>query len=435
MRAAGAPRIRPAVAVQTLFVLFGVFIAASFPFLSLFLDGKGLTAGEIGAVIAVMAIARVLLSPLWGHLADTSLGRRRALQIGALGGAIGALALFGAETYPAIVATAFVFAGLSATVAPNVDAIALEFLGDDRMTEYGRIRGWESLAYATTCLLVGVLLQQVGIRWVMPVVAFAALAIFVWAIVAIEPDRPARSIRHGRLGAVGAVFRAAPRFWMFLLALLLVWTGFNAAWNFIGLKIERAGGGALLVGIGTALGGLVEVPVMRLSSRFSKRFGLRAVYVAGCIVYATGFLLWGLVEDPTVLSVLTVFEGAGFALLFTTMVVVIGRMLPSSLYSTGQSLAATMGFRDRADHRRRPRRPGVRSLRSGDALRRGIAAHARRRGGGVDRAVDARAVPPRTGRRPRALSAVRGRFAPRRGLDVRCPETLTRRSMWSARSS
>jgi len=76
MRADGARRIRPAVAVQTLFVLFGVFIAASFPFLSLFLDGKGLTAGEIGAVIAAMAIARVLLSPLWGHLADTTLGRR-----------------------------------------------------------------------------------------------------------------------------------------------------------------------------------------------------------------------------------------------------------------------------------------------------------------------------------------------------------------------
>ncbi len=298
MRAVGAPRIRPAVAVQTLFVLFGIFIAASFPFLSLFLDGKGLTAGEIGVVIAAMAIARVLLSPLWGHLADTSLGRRRALQIGALGGAIGAFALFGAETYPAIIVAAFAFAGLSATVAPNVDAIALEFLGDDRMTEYGRIRGWESLAYATACLLIGVLLQQVGIRWAMPVVASAALAIFLWAAVAIEPDRPARSIRHGRLGAVGAVFRAAPRFWMFLLALLLVWTGFNAAWNFIGLKIERAGGGPLLVGIGTALGGLVEVPVMRLSSRFSKRFGLRAVYVAGCVVYATGFLLWGLVEDP-----------------------------------------------------------------------------------------------------------------------------------------
>ena len=80
MRAAGARRIRPAVAVQTLFVLFGVFIAASFPFLSLFLDGKGLTAGEIGAVIAAMAIARLLLSPLWGHLAHVQALPRKTLR-------------------------------------------------------------------------------------------------------------------------------------------------------------------------------------------------------------------------------------------------------------------------------------------------------------------------------------------------------------------
>ena len=85
---------------------------------------------------------------------------------------------------------------------------------------------------------------------------------------------------------------------MFLLAVLFVWTGFNAAWNFIGLKIARGGGGPLLIGIGVALGGLVEVPIMRMSSRLSVRFGLRSVYVAGCVVYATGFLLWGLVEDP-----------------------------------------------------------------------------------------------------------------------------------------
>jgi PPP family 3-phenylpropionic acid transporter len=336
-------RIRPAVAVQTLFILFGVVIAAYFPFLSLFLDSKGLTAGEIGGVIAAMAVARVVLSPMWGHLADTTIGRRHALQIGAVGGAVGALALFAAESNTAIVATAVVLAGVSATIAPNVDAIALAYLGD-RMTDYGRMRGWESLSYATTCLMCGVVLERVGARWVMPIVAMAALAVFAWTIVAIEPDRPEHRIRHGRLGAVGAVFRAAPRFWVFLLALLLVWTGFNAAWNFIGLRIERAGGGPLLLGVGTALGGLVEVPVMRLSSRLSNRLGLRRVFVAGCLVYAFGFLLWGLVEDPTLLSILTVFEGAGFALLFTTMVVVIGRMLPSTLYSTGQSLAATMGF-------------------------------------------------------------------------------------------
>jgi len=342
--AAPAAGVRPAVAVQMLFVLFGVLIAALFPFLSLFLDGKGLTAGQIGVVIAGMALARMLLSPMWGHLADTTIGRRAALQIGALGGAAAALALFAVHRYAGIVVAAFALAGLTATMGPNVDAIALEYLGDARMNEYGRIRGWESLSYAGTCFVVGFVLQQVGVRWSMPIFAAGSLAVFVWSALAITADRPAHKAEHGRLGAVGAVFREAPRYWVFLLASLFVWTGFNAAWNFIGLRIERAGGGALLIGVGAMLGGLVELPVMRSSSRLSGRYGLRPVYVAGCVVYAAGFLLWGLVEDPTVLSALTIFEGVGFSLLFTTTVVVIGRMLPSTLYSTGQSLSLTVGF-------------------------------------------------------------------------------------------
>jgi len=39
-----------------------------------------------------------------------------------------------------------------------------------------------------------------------------------------------------------------------------------------------------------------------------------------------------------------VFEGMGFSLLFTTSVVVVGRLLPSSLYSTGQSMVQTVGL-------------------------------------------------------------------------------------------
>ena len=124
-------------------------------------------------------------------------------------------------------------------------------------------------------------------------------------------------------------------------------------------------------------------------------------------MYATGFCCGVWSRSRRSCPSCTVFEGAGFASLFTTMVVVIGRMLPSNLYSTGQSLAATMGFGiapiigaglgglcSIATVRRR-------------SLRRRLAAHARRRCRGVGRAVDARAVPARTGRRARALSAVR----------------------------
>jgi MFS transporter, PPP family, 3-phenylpropionic acid transporter len=335
--------VRPSVAVHGLFVVFGFVIAAFFPFLAIYLEGRGLDGGEIGLVIAAMALARIVFNPLWGHLADTKIGRLTALQIGTVGAALGAVVLIRVDSVTAIAAAGFMIAAFMVATGPNLDSIALQHLGDEQMSDYGRLRGWESLAYAAGCLVFGAILETEGVRWAMPIYAMASLAVLVWSTT-LSRDRPTALAVHSRLGSVGAVFREAPRFWGFLAALLLVWTGFNAAWNFIALKIVSEGGGPLLIGIGTALGGLVEVPVMRSSSRMHTRWGVRRTYVVGCIVYATGFLLWGLISNPTIVSILTVFDGMAFGILFTTGVVVVGRLLPSGLYSTGNAVAGMVGF-------------------------------------------------------------------------------------------
>ncbi len=337
--------VRDAVAVQGLFLLFGFTIAAFFPYLAIYLEGAhGLSESQIGLVIAAMALARLIANPIWGHLADTTLGRRTTLQIGAAGTALAAFAMNLVDGVGALAIAAFFQAAFMVTTGPNVDAIALVHLGDERMSEYGRIRGWESLTYAGGCLLFGAILQMAGVDWAMPLYALSSIGVLLWASLTVTRDRPAHRESHGRLGTVGAVFRTAPRFWGFLAATLLVWTGFNAAWNFISLRITDEGGGPLLIGFGAALGGLVEVYAMRRSSRWQQRWGLRWVFVLGCLIYAAGFLLWGAISDPTVLSVLTIFEGFAFSLLFTTGVVIVGKLLPDTLYSTGSSLVMMTGL-------------------------------------------------------------------------------------------
>ncbi len=305
--------VKPAVAIQGLFVLFGIAIASFYPFFAPFLSGRGLSESEIGLVIAVTALARVLSMPAWGHVADTRLGRRRVLQLGMAGAVASSLLLFWfGHGVPAIVAASVAFCLTSSAIGPNIDALALAHLGDGQMHEYGRIRGWESLSYAGWCLLLGFSLQHLGLDRMLPVFAAAGVAVLAWSFT-VTPDRQAHVERHGRLGAVGAVFRQAPRFTRFLAGTLLVWVGFSAAWNFISLKILAEGGGPLLVGFAAGLGGLTEVPVMRLSSRMSRSVGLRVLYVGGCLVYATVFLLWGLITDPTVVSILSVLEAPGSA--------------------------------------------------------------------------------------------------------------------------
>jgi PPP family 3-phenylpropionic acid transporter len=333
-----------ATALQGMFLLYGFAVAIFFPFLALYLrDFQHLDEGEIGFVLAIAAAARMLTNPVWGHVADTRLGRLSVLQIGLVGAAVAAGVMNLVTGLTAVVVVMAVHSVFFVAQGPNLDAIVLEHLGRDRMSEYGRIRGWESMTYAAGCLLFGALLQHAGIRWAMPICAITMLLVLAWTVT-LERDRPQVLEDHGRLGAVGAVFRAAPRLWGFLAAALLVWTGFNAAWYFIGPRIEDAGGGPLLIGLGAALGGLIEVPTMRSSPRLQRRLGLRTVYVAGCLVYGTAFLLWGAVSNPTLLSMITVLEGVGFSLLFTTSVVIVGRLVPPSLYSTGNSISQMVWF-------------------------------------------------------------------------------------------
>jgi PPP family 3-phenylpropionic acid transporter len=328
--------LRPEVAVHGLFVVFGFVIAAFFPFFAIYLQGRGLSADEIGIVIAVTALARIVGNPIWGHYADTRIGRLSAFQIGTLGAGLTALAMNLVHGPAAIAITASIMAAFWVATGPNIDSIALVHLGDEAMADYGRLRGWMSASYALGCLVFGSIMELAGVRWAMPIYAVASLVVLSWSTTIVR-DRPKDVEAHGRLGTLGAVFREAPRYWAFLAAALLVWVGFNAAWNFIALKIVSEGGGPFLIGLGTAMGGLLEIPVMRASSRLQVRWGLRLVYVLGCCVYVVGFLLWGLIDDPTIVSLLTTLEGVAFGLIFTTSVVVVGRLIPASLYSTANS--------------------------------------------------------------------------------------------------
>jgi PPP family 3-phenylpropionic acid transporter len=330
--------------VQGLFVVFGFSIAAFFPFLALYYRGHhGLSESQIGLIFLVAGVTRTLANPIWGHVADTRLGRLTVLQIGLLGAALAALWLNAVEGLFLVAVATAAHSAFMVTHGANLDAIVLSHLGEGRQSEYGRIRAWESVTYAVGSLGFGAILQAYGIAWAMPCYAASIFLALGWSFT-IERDRGKRLEESGRLGAVGAVFKEAPRFWGFLAAVLLVWTGFNAAWFFISLRIEDAGGGPLLIGIGVALGGLVEVPTMRMSSRLQERHGLRKIYVIGCCLYATGFLLWGSIGDPTILSLLTMLEGMAFSLLFTTSIVVVGRLVPSHLYATGSSIAQMVGF-------------------------------------------------------------------------------------------
>lgn len=328
--------------LPVLFALIGVAIAALSPFFALFLRSRGLRADRIGVVLACVALASLVAGPIWGHVADTALGRIRTLRLSALVSIVVVLAyaVLARGFWPLMLGAAVLWAAW-APVVPIGDALAVVRLGGEAIVEYGRIRLWSSIGYAIAIMLLGAVLEGVDLVVILPLFACAAAAVAVWSFAG--PADRAEHVARSRLGAVGDVFRAAPRLAPMLAALLLVGVGTTAAWQFLPLRIVGSGGGPFLVGVAGGLGALVEVPVMRSTGALTTRLPLRAMYALGCTTFGSVFLIWSVVDNMVVVSLLGALEGVGFALTYTSMVIIIGRLVPVQLQATGQAVRSMVG--------------------------------------------------------------------------------------------
>ena len=148
-------------------------VASFFPFLSIYFAGRGFDPSEIGFLLGAMAAVRIVAMPIWGHVADTRIGRRRALQLGLLGMVVFAVV---ASVLDSLVGVAFGAVGIALAMAasgPNIDALALVQLGEERMADYG-VSADGRASYAAGCLAFGWLLDLYGVSLALPLYAARA---------------------------------------------------------------------------------------------------------------------------------------------------------------------------------------------------------------------------------------------------------------------
>ena len=323
--------------VHLLFTLVGVAEAAILPFLPVVLKERGLSAAEIGVVLAVAAAAGFVSTPLWGHLADGRLGAERALVFSSVAAAVAVVMLVLAHSFVAVtIVVVLVTAARSATASLS-DAIALEHLGDDR-AQYGKVRLWLSVGWAISACLWGLVLQVGSLDWMPWVYAGCVLLVAVSAY-----SLGGRRTQHeaSEVGARRAMLIAlAP----FLFSLLLLFAAFNATFSFVSLRIRELGGGLFVVGAATALQAIAEVPVMRVTPRLNRVLGHRALYVIGSLFFVASFVGWAYLDDPLAIALVKLVAGVGFALVYVGSVLLVDDLVPVPLRGTGQGLAKAVSF-------------------------------------------------------------------------------------------
>jgi MFS transporter, PPP family, 3-phenylpropionic acid transporter len=323
--------------VQVLFTLVGVAEAAILPFLPIVLQDRGLSAVEIGVVLAVAALAGFVSTPLWGHVADGRLGAEHALVVASVAAAVAVVPLVLAHSFLALTIVVVLVTAARSAMASLTDSIALERLGADR-AQYGRVRLWLSLGWAISACVWGIVLQTGSLDWLpwiyagcVLVVAFAAHSVGGGRTVYDPSPRGARR---------SMVVALAP----FLFSLLLLFAAFNATFSFVSIRIRDLGGGLFVVGAATALQAIAEAPVMRITPRLNRVLGHRALYVVGSGFFIVSFVAWAFLNSPLAIALIKLVAGVGFALVYVGSVLLVDDLVPPALRGTGQGLAKAVTF-------------------------------------------------------------------------------------------
>jgi PPP family 3-phenylpropionic acid transporter len=334
--------------LQLLFAAYGIALGFTLPWNVPQLTEAGLDPGEVGAVLGLAALLSLVGYPVWGLIADTLLGRDRTLILAATLAALSGVGIVVSGDQPGWLA-AFIVLQLVCVApwAPIADALALGELGTQARA-YGRVRSVTSAGWVVAVLIAGAIATAAGLGPVRALFVVTALGLAAAVAARRSPRsllrRPERRTASERLtwSAFRSALRASPVFVPFLGVLLIASIATNASYAFISLRILDEGGGPMLIALAAAMPAIVEVPMFTLLGRLSDRFGLRTLYVAGTLLSGVQMLIIAAAPVPIVIALVRLIDGAGFALRYSSIVLIAGAALPDRLRATGQSMASLM---------------------------------------------------------------------------------------------
>lgn len=328
----------------------GAFFAAYFatagvfaPYLPLYLESRGLTAAQIGIVLAMTQGMRVVGPNLWGYLADRTSHRVAILRWTALAtcACFAPILLTGGFGWVFAVMFAFnLFITAQIPVGESITAACLRKDGSGPL-RYGRLRAWGSFGFVALVLAAGPLFDRAGIAW-QPYVGLALLALLAAMTFLIREPRhdasqhPGVSVRT-RLGE--------PRVRWFLASAALMVFAHGAFYTYFSLYLAQLGYSKTQIGAFWVVGVVAEIVFFYTQGTFFARYGAFRLLAASFVLAALRFFLIAeFAHLWLLLLVAQLLHAASFAVHHSASILTIQQWFAGRASARGQALYISVGY-------------------------------------------------------------------------------------------
>lgn len=326
--------------LSAFYFFYFAYLGAFAPFFALYLNSVGMGAVEIGMLMALPQLTRILAPHLWGWLADRSGQRMRVVRWSGALGTLTFLGVFGGDSFALLCTVLFAMTFFWSAALPLVEATTLSQLGDET-ARYGRIRVWGSVGFIAAVVAVGYLLDLTSPRALLWVIA--ALMACMLLLSCVVADAPA--IPHpGDERPVWQVVRR-PEVIAIIVASALVAMAHGPYYTFYTIHLVDYGYSKSFAGWLWALGVICEIGIFVWMSRLYRAFTMRQILIASTLLAALRFVVIGWGADSIVLLLAAqTLHAASFGAFHAAAIGVVHRLFRGRHQARGQAIYGSLAY-------------------------------------------------------------------------------------------
>jgi MFS transporter, PPP family, 3-phenylpropionic acid transporter len=307
------------------------------PFISLYLVSMGFSGTDIGIVLSLSALVRLIVPPLMNTLADRTGQHLLLYNVTLIGNAAATTGLVGTLVKPWLAAMVIIRDSLdspSASLLGQLTITRLEQIGRDI---YGQLRAWGSVGWTVATMLSGYIYGLGGYTLLF---CIAGLLNLISLPFARSLPRSTTIHKQQAPSEGNTKFNRSPAFYLLMVSWFLFCIAMNASAAFMFLYFQQdLGSSNAMVGVLAGTSSIAEVPSMILIDSFLHRYSLRLTLIIGMLGMAGLWLSIAWLADSSLLIPVMAVRGVFFAFQNIAITLYISRISHPENAATNQAIA------------------------------------------------------------------------------------------------
>jgi PPP family 3-phenylpropionic acid transporter len=322
------------------YLFYFAYIGAFTPFFGLYLLSVGRTAVEIGVLMALPAVARIVAPHLWGWLADAHGRHTPLLRATTVAGVACFLGVTAGDGFVWLFAVLLLASFFLSAALPLLEATTLAHLGEDT-GRYGPVRVWGSIGYIVAVVAIGHALDWIAVSAVPWMVAatMVGMVVFSWRI----PE--ARSTAHATDALPIWSILKRPEVVALIAACALMSAAHGPYYTFYSIHVVSYGYSKGLTGWLWALGVVCEIGIFLWLPRLYSAFTLRSILIASFALAVVRFLIIGWAAQHLALLLLAqTLHAATFGSFHAAAIGIVSRLFRGRHQARGQAIYGSLTY-------------------------------------------------------------------------------------------